>query len=102
MWLMLQQEKPDDYVLATGETYTVRDFIERSFAKVGKEIVWEGEGVNEVGRDKRTGKILVKVDEKYFRPCEVELLLGDATKAREKLGWKLNYDLDALIDDMMK
>jgi GDPmannose 4,6-dehydratase len=102
MWLMLQQEKPTDYVLATGETYTVRDFIERSFAKVGKEIIWEGKGVNEVGRDKRTGKILVKIDEKYFRPCEVELLLGDATKAEKELGWKREYDLDGLINDMFE
>ena len=102
MWLMLQQEKPDNYVLATGETYTVRDFIERCFAKVGKEIVWSGEGINEVGREKSTGKILVKIDEKYFRPCEVEFLLGDATKAETELGWTREYDLDRLIDDMMR
>ena len=100
MWLMLQQEKPGDYVLATGETYTVRDFIERCFAKVGKEIVWEGEGINELGRDKKTNKILVQMDEKYFRPCEVDLLLGDPTKAETELGWKREYDLDNLIDDM--
>ena len=99
---MLQQEKPDNYVLATGETYTVRDFIERCFAKVGKNIVWSGEGVEEVGREKGTGKIVVKIDEKYFRPCEVEFLLGDATKAEIELGWTREYDLDALIDDMMK
>ena len=102
MWLMLQQEKPDNYVLATGETYTVRDFIERCFAKVGKVIEWSGEGINEVGREKSTGKILVKIDEKYFRPCEVEFLLGDATKAETELGWTREYDLDRLIDDMMK
>lgn len=102
MWLMLQQDKPDNYVLATGKTYTVRDFIERCFAKVGKEIVWEGEGVNEVGREKSSGKILVKIDEKYFRPCEVDFLLGDATKAETELGWTREYDLDGLIDDMMK
>jgi len=101
MWLMLQQEKPDNYVLATGETYTVRDFIERCFAKVGKEIVWQGEGVDEVGRDKSTGKIVIKIDEKYFRPCEVDFLLGDATKAETELGWTREYDLDKLIDDMM-
>jgi GDPmannose 4,6-dehydratase len=101
MWLMLQQEKPDNYVLATGETYTVRDFIERCFAKVGKAIVWDGEGVNEVGREKLTNKILVKIDEKYFRPCEVEFLLGDATKAETVMGWTREYDLDKLIDDMM-
>lgn len=102
MWLMLQQEKPDNYVLATGETYTVREFIERCFAKVGKEIVWEGEGVEEVGREKMTGKIVVKIDAKYFRPCEVEFLLGDATKAETELGWTREYDLDKLIDDMME
>ena len=102
MWLMLQQDKPDNYVLATGETYTVRDFIERCFAKVGKVIEWSGEGINEVGREKSTGKILVKIDEKYFRPCEVEFLLGDATKAETELGWTREYDLDRLIDDMMK
>jgi len=101
MWLMLQQDKPDNYVLATGETYTVRDFIERCFAKVGKVIEWSGEGINEVGREKSTGKILVKIDEKYFRPCEVEFLLGDATKAETELGWTREYDLDRLIDDMM-
>ncbi len=102
MWLMLQQEKSDNYVLATGKTYTVRDFIERCFAKVGKEIEWQGEGIEEVGREKLTGKILVKIDEKYFRPCEVEFLLGDATKAETELGWTREYDLDGLIDDMMK
>ena len=102
MWLMLQQEKPDNYVLATGETYTVRDFIERCFTRVGKEIVWEGYGVNEIGRDKLTGKILIKIDEKYFRPCEVDFLLGDATKAETELGWVREYDLDKLIDDMMR
>ena len=102
MWLMLQQEKPDNYVLATGETYTVREFIERCFAKVGKEIEWSGEGVDEVGRDKLTGKILIKIDKKYFRPCEVEFLLGDASKAETELGWKREYDLDKLIEDMMK
>ena len=102
MWLMLQQDKPDNYVLATGETYTVRDFIERCFAKVGKVIEWSGEGINEVGREKSTGKILVKIDEKYFRPCEVEFLLGDATKAETELGWTREYELDRLIDDMMR
>jgi GDPmannose 4,6-dehydratase len=101
MWLMLQQDKSDNYVLATGETYTVRDFIERCFAKVGKEIEWSGEGVDEVGREKSTGKIVIKIDEKYFRPCEVDFLLGDATKAETEIGWTREYDLDALIDDMM-
>jgi len=102
MWLMLQQDKPDDYVLATGTTTSVREFIEKCFLKVGVELEWNGEGLDETGADRYTGDIVVRIDEKYFRPCEVDLLLGDATKAREKLGWKLNYDLDALIDDMMK
>jgi len=101
MWLMLQQDKPDNYVLATGKTYTVREFIERSFIKVGKEIVWSGEGIKEIGRDKKTGTILVEIDEKYFRPCEVDFLLGDPTKAETVLGWTRDYDLDSLIDDMM-
>lgn len=101
MWLMLQQDKPNNYVLATGETYTVREFIERCFAKVGMDIVWSGKGVDEVGTDKSTGKLLVKIDQKYFRPCEVEFLLGDATKAETELGWTREYDLDKLIDDMM-
>lgn len=101
MWLMLQQDKPDNYVLATGETFTVREFIERCFSKVGKNIIWEGKGVDEIGKDKLSGKILVKIDKKYFRPCEVEFLLGDPSKAEKELGWKREYNLDKLIDDMM-
>ena len=100
MWLMLQQDKPDNYVLATGETFTVREFIERCFSKVGKTIIWEGKGVDEIGKDKLSGKILVKIDKKYFRPCEVEFLLGDPSKAEKELGWKREYNLDKLIDDM--
>jgi GDPmannose 4,6-dehydratase len=102
MWLMLQQSKPEDYVLATGETYSVRDFIERCFARVGKTIRWEGSGLHETAVDAETGKVLVKIDEKYFRPCEVDFLLGDPTKATAELGWRRQYTLDALIDDMMK
>ena len=102
MWLMLQQNEPDDYVLATGITITVKEFIERSFKLVNVDIVWEGSGLDEVGINKNTQQIVVKIDNKYFRPCEVELLLGDSTKAREKLGWTLKYDLDGLIEDMMK
>jgi GDPmannose 4,6-dehydratase len=101
MWLMLQQDKPDDYVLATGYTCSVREFIERSFKKFNIDIEWEGKGLNEVGKDKKTGKVLVCIDDKYFRPCEVDLLLGDPTKAEQKLGWTRKYDLDALIDDMI-
>jgi GDPmannose 4,6-dehydratase len=98
MWLMLQQEQPDDYVLATGKTYTVREFVERSFAYHGKKIRWEGEGLNEVG--KIDEMIVIRIKRKYYRPNEVDLLLGDATKAREKLGWEAKYQLDDIIKDM--
>ena len=100
MWLMLQQEKPDDFVIATGKTYSVRDFIERSFSKKGFQITWEGEGLQEVGKD-QNGYIRIKISEKYYRPCEVEYLLGSAEKAERILGWKPTYNLDALIDDML-
>ena len=89
MWMMLQQDQPDDYVLATGEAHSVREFIELAFAEVGRPIVWRGEGVEEVGLDPRTGAELVAVDARYFRPTEVEQLLGDPSKALERLGWRL-------------
>ena len=98
MWLMLQQEGPDDYVLSTGKTYTVREFVERSFAYHSKNIHWEGEGLQEVG--KIGDKIVVRIDKKYYRPNEVDLLLGDSTKAKEKLGWEAKYQLDDIIKDM--
>ncbi len=110
MWLILQQEKPEDYVIATGITTTVRDFIKMSFAEVGVEIAFEGEGEEEKGKVVKctnpsyqlpTGKVVVEVDPRYFRPTEVELLIGDPSKAKEKLGWKLKYDLPALVKDMM-
>lgn len=87
MWLMLQQEEPEDFVIATGEMHTVRDFCAMAFKEAGVELRWEGEGVNEKGIDKNTGKVLVEVDPRYFRPAEVEQLLGDPTKAKTKLGW---------------
>tara|TARA_B110000046_G_scaffold43547_2_gene48578 strand:- start:1050 stop:2078 length:1029 start_codon:yes stop_codon:yes gene_type:complete len=100
MWLMLQQEKPDDYVLATGKTYTVREFVERAFAFKGYTIHWEGEGINEKGID-QDGVVRVEINEKYYRPCEVDLLLGDASKAEKELGWIREFDtLDKLIEDM--
>ncbi|MGY6562209.1 MAG: GDP-mannose 4,6-dehydratase [Luteibaculaceae bacterium] len=102
MWLMLQQEEPEDFVLATGETTTVRDFITKAAALLDMEMVWEGEGIAEKGIDKKSGKILVEIDEKYFRPTEVDLLIGDATKARTLLGWKHKYSLDMLIEEMIK
>lgn len=110
MWLILQQEKPEDFVIATGITTTVRDFIKMAFAEVGVEIAFEGEGVDEKGLvvtcsnsmyQLPAGKVVVEVDPRYFRPTEVELLIGDPTKAKEKLGWKLKYDLPALVKDMM-
>ena len=110
MWLILQQEKPEDFVIATGITTTVRDFIRMAFSEVGIEIKFTGEGVNEVATiaacnnplyQVEIGKEVVAVDPRYFRPTEVELLIGDPTKAKEKLGWKLQYDLPALVKDMM-
>ena len=101
MWLMLQKDKPDNYVLATGKQYTIRDFVEKAFKHVGKNIVWEGEGVNEIGKDKDTGKIYIRVNPRYFRPNEVGNLLGDPKKAHDKLGWTHEYDIDALVKDMM-
>ncbi len=102
MWLILQQEKPEDYVLATGETHTVREFVELSFREAGIELEWKGSGVDEKGIDIKKGKTLVEVDPRYFRPTEVELLLGDPTKAREKLGWKHEHNLQQLVSDMVK
>lgn len=102
MWLMLQQDKADDYVLATGTTTSVRDFVTMSFKELEIEIEWTGEGVNEKGFDKETGNVLVEVDERYFRPTEVDLLLGDPTKAQKELGWKHKYDLASLCKDMVQ
>ncbi|MBM6761419.1 GDP-mannose 4,6-dehydratase [Megamonas hypermegale] len=102
MWRMLQQEKPDDYVLATNETHTVREFVELAFAEVGVEIEWKGKGVDEKGYDKNTGKLLVDVNPRYFRPAEVELLWGDATKAETKLGWKRKIDFKELVSMMVR
>ena len=101
MWLMLQQDSPDDYVCSTGETHTVREFVEKSFKHVGITIEWKGTGISEVGIDKDTGKELVKVSEQYFRPTEVDLLLGDSTYAYKKLGWKAQVKFDDLIKEMV-
>ena len=101
MWRMLQQEKPEDFVLATGVTTTIREFAERAFAEVGITLGWFGRGVDEVGRDTKTGNTVVSVDPTYFRPTEVDLLIGDATKAREKLGWKPTLDLQQMIEEMI-
>jgi len=101
MWLILQQDQPDDFVLATGETHTVREFCEKAFAVVGKTIVWEGEGDGIVGKERETGKIRIRIDPKYYRPTEVDLLLGNPTKAHKLLGWKRKVDFDSLVKEMV-
>ena len=100
MWLMLQQDEPDDYVIATGEQYSVRDFVEESASYFGFDIEWVGQGLDEVGVDKNTGKTIVRIDDKYFRPAEVETLLGDATKAKEILGWVPKVSFKELVEEM--
>jgi GDPmannose 4,6-dehydratase len=102
MWRIVQQDQPDDYVLATGETRSVRDFVEIAFAHTGCEIVWTGKGVDETGKDRKTGNVLVRIDPRYFRPTEVDLLIGDATKARTKLGWQPRHSFADLVRDMME
>jgi len=102
MWRILQQDEADDYVLATGEMHSVREFVEKSFGCVGREIAWEGDGVDEIGRDAKSGDVLVKVDPAYFRPTEVDQLLGDPTKAREKLGWTHTTHFDDLVREMVE
>jgi GDPmannose 4,6-dehydratase len=101
MWRILQQDQPDDYILATGETHSVREFIELAFAQVGRTIAWQGHGVDEIGRDIATGQILVKIDPRYFRPTEVDLLLGDPTKAQTRLGWHHKVTFPALVTEMV-
>lgn len=101
MWLMLQQDHADDYVIATNETRTVREFVEIAFAKVGIEIGWNGQGVDEIGKDKATGKTLVKVNKDFFRPAEVDILLGNPAKAEKELGWKRNISFDELVERMV-
>ena len=101
MWMMLQQDEPDDYVIATGQQYSVRDFVEKTAPYFGISIQWMGEGLNEVGYDWNLKRPIVKVSDKYFRPTEVDSLLGDATKAKEKLGWEPEITFDQLIEDMV-
>ena len=97
MWMMLQQDTPDDYVVATNEMHTVREFIEKSFACVDVDVVWEGEAVDEVGKNKATGDIIVRMDKRYYRPCEVEQLLGDPAKAKRQLGWEPQVKFEELV-----
>jgi GDPmannose 4,6-dehydratase len=102
MWLMLQQNQPDDYVLATGEAHTVKDFIENAFLEIGETIIWKGKGEEEIGLSKNTNKILIEVDKRYFRPTEVNYLLGDATKAKSILGWEASVKFSELVKEMVK
>ncbi|KAI0767239.1 GDP-mannose 4,6-dehydratase [Fomes fomentarius] len=101
MWLMLQQEGPEDFVLATGETHPVREFVEKAFGVLGYTIKWRGSGTGEEGYDEKSGRVLVKVDEQYFRPAEVDLLLGDPKKAEKLLGWKRKVDFESLVKEMV-
>lgn len=101
MWRIVQQDEPDDYVLATGETHSVREFVELAFAEVGRRIVWSGEGVDETGIDSVNGKVLVRIDPRYFRPTEVDVLLGDPSKARQKLGWRHTTGFPELVAEMV-
>lgn len=100
MWRMLQIEKPDDFVLATGETRTVREFVDKTFSALGEEVMWDGEGIEEKGLLKSTGKVVVEVNPKYFRPTEVDILIGDPTKAKEKLGWTPKVTFEELVKIM--
>jgi GDPmannose 4,6-dehydratase len=102
MWLILQQDTPDDYVLATGESHSVREFVEKAFSHVGRVIVWRGRGIEEKGIDKSTGEVLVEVDPRYFRPTEVDSLVGDPSKARAKLGWRHKTSFDTLVAEMVE
>lgn len=102
MWLILQQEKPEDFVISTGETHTVREFCELAFKEAGYEIEWQGTGIDEKGIDKATGKVVVEIDPKYFRPAEVDLLIGDSSKAQKVLGWKPTVAFTELVKMMMK
>jgi GDPmannose 4,6-dehydratase len=101
MWAIVQQATPDDYVLATGETHSVREFVEKAFARVGREIAWRRKGVDEEGVDVKTGKLIIQIDKKYFRPTEVDILLGDPSKAQAVLGWKHKISFDELITEMV-
>ncbi len=101
MWMMLQQDQPDDYVLATGQNHSIREFIERAFAEVGKAVAWRGAGLDEVGFDAQSGRELIRVDPRYFRPTEVEQLIGDPSKAHSKLGWRHEIGFTELVKEMV-
>jgi GDPmannose 4,6-dehydratase len=101
MWRIMQQPEPDDYVLATGEAHSVREFVEKAFGQIGTRIEWVGSGIDEKGLDAATGRVLVEVDRRYFRPTEVDILVGDPSKARSKLGWRHQVSFDELVAEMV-
>lgn len=102
MWKMLQEEIPDDYILATGEQHTVKEFVELSFSEIGREIIWQGRGVDETGIDSKSGNVLIRIDPHYFRPNDVDSLLGDPKKARDKLGWRHKTSFKELVSEMVQ
>jgi len=101
MWMMLQQDQPDNYVVATGETRTVRELVEKAFGVLDHKITWEGKGVDEVGKDEK-GRIVVRIDPQYYRPTEVEFLLGDCSKIKKALGWRPKVTFDEMVEEMIK
>jgi GDPmannose 4,6-dehydratase len=101
MWMIVQQDEPDDYVLATGERHSVREFVEKAFACVGRSIEWQGSGVDEKGIEARSGRVLIEVDARYFRPTEVDILVGDPSKAQKRLGWRHKTSFDAMVKEMV-
>lgn len=102
MWLMLQQEEPDDYVVATGKTHSVREFVELAFREIGIDIEWQGTGVKEKGVNAANGDVLIEIDTRYFRPAEVDILMGDPSKAKEKLGWEAKVGFEELVKMMVE
>ena len=102
MWKILQHDTPEDFVLATGKSYTVREFCEIAFKEIGVNLQWTGEGINEIGKDSKNGTVLVQIDKRYFRPTEVDYLEGDASKAKEKLNWAPKISLERMISEMVK
>ena len=101
MWMIVQQDEPDDYVLATGERHSVREFVEKAFACVNRNIEWRGSGTDEKGIDARSGQVLIEIDVRYFRPTEVDLLLGDPSKARQRLGWRHRTSCEEMVKEMV-
>ena len=101
MWLIVQQDQPDDYVLATGERHSVREFVEKAFVCVGRSIAWRGSGIDEKGIETRSERVLVEVDGRYFRPTEVDLLVGDPSKAQKRLGWRHKTRFDTMVKEMV-